>query len=231
MNPHLEFAQGIPGIAEGRSAGIIETRLLVDIIGGVTLLQGSSAWSASDDEALQGWMRDYLTWLLESSHGRTQARRGNNQETWYDVQVVALAIYTGQTDVARKQLEGVRTDIDRQFETDGRQPRELERTLSWDYSIFSLTAFLRLAALGERVGLDLWSYSADDRSSLRQGLEYLIPFATGERRWPHEQISELRPSALHPALRRAALGWKEPRYRELARQIGGGTPRLELTLP
>jgi hypothetical protein len=67
--------------------------------------------------------------------------------------------------------------------------------------------------------------------SLRQGVEYLIPFATREKRWPHEQITTFRRSALHPILRRAALGWNDPSYRALAHRIGGATPRLELTLP
>ena len=230
MNPHLRFGQGIPGTTEGRSAGIIETRFLPDIIDGVTLLEGSSAWTGADDRTLKEWMRAYLTWLVDSPLGREQARRGNNQETWADVQVVALALYTGQTELARKVLEEVPADIADEFEPDGRQPRELVRTRAWDYSIFDLSAFLHLAALGERVGVDLWNYRTADGRSLRNGLEYLIPFATGEQQFPHQQITEFRPSALHAVLRRAAVGWNEPRYREIARQIGGGTPRLDLTL-
>lgn len=230
MNPHLRFGQGIPGIAEGRAAGIVETRFLPEIIDGVTLLQGSSAWTAADDAALEDWMGEYLEWLLDSPLGRAQARRGNNQETWYDVQVAALALYTGQPDVARDNFEAAKADIREEFEPDGRQPRELARTRSWDYSIFNLRAFLQLAALGDRVGVDLWNYTADGRG-LREGLEYLIPFATGQERWPHQQITEFRASTLHPLLRVAAVGWNEPRYRELAHAIGGGTPRLELTLP
>ena len=96
----------------------------------------------------------------------------------------ALALYTGQTDVARTTLEGSRADIGGEFEPDGSQPRELARTRAWDYSIFDLTAFLHLAAMGERVGVDLWNYSTADGRSLRQGVEYLIPFATGEKRFP-----------------------------------------------
>jgi hypothetical protein len=231
MNPHLRFGQGIPGRAEGRAAGIIETRFLPTIIDGVTLLQGSSAWTASDEEALKGWMRDYLKWLLESSLGRDEARRGNNQETWYDVQVVSLALYTGQPEVGRTNFEQAKADIREEFEPDGRQPRELARTRAWDYSTFNLTAFTRLAALGDRAGVDLWNYRTADGRSLRQGLEYLIPFATGEKRFPYTQITEFRPSLLHVPLRRAALGLNEPEYRDVARQIGGETPRLELTLP
>jgi len=231
MNPHLQFAQRIPGVSEGQSAGLIETRFLPTIIDGVTLLQGSSAWTPSDDAAFKEWMAAYLRWLLESRFGQEELARGNNQETWYNVQVVALALYTGQTGVARTRLVGARAEIGRQFETDGRQPRELARTRAWDYSIFNLTAFLHLATLGDRVGVDLWQYRTDEGRSLREGVEYLIPFATGEKRFPYEQITPFRASALHPVLRRAAVGWSEPKYRELARRIGGGTRRLDLTLP
>ncbi|HEX3326257.1 MAG TPA: alginate lyase family protein, partial [Actinomycetota bacterium] len=203
MNPNLEFGQGIPGIADGRPSGIIETRWLADIVGAVTVLRGSAAWSAADDAALGDWMRAYLTWLLESKLGREEAQKSNNQETWYLAQVAALAIYTGQMDVARTTLERSRTAIGEEFEPDGRQPRELERTRAWDYSIFDLTAFVELAELGNLAGVDLWNYQTADGRSIRQGIEFLIPFATGARRFPYRQITEFRPSALSPVLRAA----------------------------
>jgi beta-glucosidase len=231
MNANLQFGQGIPGIADGRSAGVIETRFLPNIIDAATLIRGSPAWTASDEQGLHDWMRAYLTWLIESPFGRDEARRGNNQETWADVQVVALAFYTGRTDTARKVVRDARTDIADEFEPDGRQPREIARTRAWDYSIFDLTAFLHLAALGEQVGVDLWNYTTADGRSLRKGVDFLIPFATGEKRFPYRQITEFRPSELHAVLRRAAVGFIDPKYRNLATRIGGSTPRLDLTLP
>jgi hypothetical protein len=231
MNPNLEFAQSIPGIAKGSSAGIIETRHLPDIIDGMTLLRGSPAWTAADDAALRAWMQEYLHWLLVSPHGRDEASRGNNQETWYDVQVVVLAIYTGQTETARMRLQAGQEAIGRQFRPDGRQPRELRRTRAWTYSIFNLTAYMHLAAIGGSSGVDLWNYRTADGRSLRQGVNFLVPFATGEKRFPYRQITEFNPSALDPVLRWAALGWNEPKYREIAQQIGGDTARLDLTLP
>jgi hypothetical protein len=231
MNPHLRFGQGIPGINDGRGIGIIETRGLPDLLDGVGLLGGSPAWTSGDDRALQDWMRAYLTWLVESPYGRDEAQNGNNHETWYDVQVASLAIYTGRTDLARQTIEGARERIARQIQPDGRQPRELERTRSWDYSVFNLTAFFNLATIGERVGVDLWNYRSPDGRSLRQALDFLVPFAAGERRWPEAQITAWRPDALHPLLRRAAVAWKEPRYRELAIKIGGGPARLDLIVP
>jgi hypothetical protein len=229
MNPHLEYGQGIPGITEGRGIGIIETRGLPDLLDGVLLLAGSGAWKLADENSLHAWMTAYLRWLIESSHGKAEAQNGNNHETWYDVQVAALALFTGQRDLARRTLEAARTRIAAQIEPDGRQPRELERTRSWDYSIFNLRAFFDLAALSERANLDLWNYQTADGRSLRKALDYLVPFASGERKWTDAQITTFRPSELHALLRRAAVAWKEPTYRELAAKVGGGSPRLEMT--
>jgi hypothetical protein len=225
MNPHLEYGQGIPGINVGRGIGIIETRALTDMLDGVLLLSGSGAWKGADEDGLHAWMAAYLRWLTDSTHGKAESRNGNNHETWYDVQVAGLALYTGQEDLARRTIEGARARIARQIEPDGRQPRELERTRSWDYSIFNLRAFFDLATLGSRVGVDLWNYRTPDGRSLRKALDYLVPGVSGERPWTHAQITTFQPNALTPLLRRAAAAWKAPEYRELADKIGGGSPR------
>jgi hypothetical protein len=229
MNPHLKFGQGIPGITEGRGIGIIESRVLPEILDAVRLLAASTAWTTRDERALQAWMRAYLTWLLESTHGKEESKNGNNHETWYDVQVASLALHTGQREIAKRTLAGAGARIAAQIEPDGRQPRELERTRSWHYSIFNLEPFFHLATLGEHVDVDLWRYSSSDGRSLRRALDYLLPFATGERAWPHPQITPFEPSALHPLLRRAAIAWNEPRYGAIARTLGGGRARDELT--
>lgn len=231
MNPHLNFGQGIPGINEGRGIGIIETRGLPEMLDGVLLIAGSRAWKPADQSGLRAWMSAYLRWLTNSQYGIDESKNGNNHETWYDVQVAGLALFTDQQDLARRTLEGSRGRIARQIEPDGRQPRELERTRSWDYSIFNLRAFFDLARLGQRAGVDLWNYRTADGRSLRKALDYLVPFAAGERKWPEAQITPFRPGELQLLLRRAAVSWKEPRYRELATTIGGGTPRFDLIVP
>jgi hypothetical protein len=231
MNPHLKFGQGIPGITEGRGIGIIETRGLPDLLDGITLIGGSAAWTDSDQKGLADWMRAFLAWLVDSTHGQEEAKNGNNHETWYDVQVASLALFTGQSEVAKRTLERSRDRIAKQFEPDGRQPRELERTRAWDYSIFNLTAFFNLARLGSRVGVDLWGHKTADGRSLRQAFDYLVPVAAGDRKWTYEQISEFSPKPLVPLLRRAAVAWSEPKYAALAKQIGSDSPRLDLLVP
>jgi hypothetical protein len=155
---------------------------------------------------LKTWTGEYLRWLLDSPLGQGQATRGNNQETWYPFQVASLAVYTGPTDVAKAAVGAARNSIARQFEPDGSQPHELARTKAWDYSIFNLTAFEYLAAPGRQVGVDLWNYSTGDGRSLKQAIDFLVPFATAAKRFPYKQITQFRPTALYPLLRRAAIG-------------------------
>ncbi len=230
MNPHLKFGQGIPGINDGRGIGIIETSGLPQLLDGVTLLAGSPEWTPADQTGLEAWMRAYLTWLLESPYGREEAANGNNHETWYAVQVAALALFTGQRDLARRTVEGGRDALARQIEPDGRQPRELERTRAWHYSAYNLTAFFGLAMIGEPVGVDLWRFRTADGRSLRQALDFLVPYARGDQSWTYPEITGFEPGAIHALLRRAAVAWNEPAYRALAMKIGGGSERLNLTL-
>jgi len=231
MNPHLKYGQGIPGINDGRGIGIIETRGLPDLLDGIALVASSGAWTKTDEAGLQAWMRDYVGWLTTSTHGQEESKNGNNHETWYDVQVASLALYTGQRDLARKTLEGSRARIDRQFEPDGRQPRELERTRSFDYSEFNLTAFFNLAVLGERVDVDLWNYRSADGRGLRRALDFLVPYAAGEKKWDFDQITPFSGSTIANILRRGAAAWNDPKYRELAEKLGGGSTRVRLLYP
>jgi hypothetical protein len=53
MNPHLKYAQGIPGRNAGRAAGIIESHNFPDLIDAVGLLAGSPAWTQAHQRQLQ----------------------------------------------------------------------------------------------------------------------------------------------------------------------------------
>ena len=90
---------------------------------------------------------------------------------------------------------------------------------------------MELATLGERVGVDLWNYRTADGRSIRQAVDFLVPYAAGERTWTFDQITPFSAGTMHPILRRGAVAWSEPKYQALADRIGGGSPRLILTIP
>ena len=234
MNPHLRYAQAVPGRNVGRAAGIIETHNLPELVDAVGLLARSKSWSSEDQKGLQKWFDAYLAWLRESPEGRAEAKAQNNHGTWYDVQIAAFALFVDKGDMAKKVLSAMAEKrIAKQIEPDGRQPRELERTLAWSYSLFNLEALFDGASMASRLGINLWSYESPDKRSMRKALDWLLPFAAGEKKWNYPQISGLQPGKFAPFLRRAALRYREPSYENALHKLSGVTPdqRLHLLYP
>ena len=228
MNPHLEYGQAIPGITEGRGIGIIETVRLIPVVDAVGMLAfsdpasgaGQAVWTDQDQQGMEAWFDAYLTWLLTSAKGLDEFRYFNNHGSWYDAQVASFALFTGKTDVARAMIESAgRWRIDGHILLDGRQPHELARTRSFDYGVYNLQALFTLAAMGEKVGADVWHYRPDAGGGVRQALDYLAPYADPKRAWPHEQITPLDRTKLLPLLRAAARAYGDARYDALAAQI------------
>ena len=221
MNPHLEYGQAIPGRVEGRGIGIIDTARLIGVVDAVGLLAGSAVWTDADQQGMEAWFDAYLTWLLTSAKGIAEQRWHNNHGTWYDAQVAQFALFTGKADVAREIIESVgRWRIDGHIAPDGRQPYELDRTRSFDYSVFNLRALVALAMMGEAVGADVWRYQSEEGGGgLRQALNYLTSYADPQQAWPHKQITPLDRTKLLPLLRAAAHVYIDVRYDALIDQI------------
>jgi hypothetical protein len=235
MNPHLNYGQAIRGLVDGRGIGIIETIRLVSVVDSVGLLGSSRAWKAEDQEGMVAWMKEYLQWLLTSKNGRDEQRATNNHGTYYDVQVVALALFTGQEAVARRVLEEAKEKrIAAQVRPDGSQPRELERTRSFSYSAYNLNAMTKLGTLGDRQGIDLWHYQSPGGGSIRKALDYLVPYIDESKTWPYKQITPLDRWALLPALQQAYLHYRDSTYRDWIARLPSNrtsTDRMWLTVP
>lgn len=192
MNPHLEYGQAIPGRTEGRGIGIIETGSLIDVVEAVGLLQGSRALSSSEEAKIRQWFQSYNHWLTTSQKGWDERMWHNNHGSSYDSQVAAFSIFTGQDSIARMILDSVKTKrIDLQFEAEGSQPFELERTKAMGYSIYNLKHLYHNAIMAERFNIDLWNYENPNGAGILTGTKYLIPFLTGEMEFPYQQLGGL----------------------------------------
>lgn len=236
MNPHLQFAQAIPGVNTGRGIGLIETRGLTRVVDAVGLLASSRALSEADHRGLEDWFRRFLKWMLESKNGRDEAAAKNNHGTYYDLQVASFALFLGEREFAKDILQAARTKrIATQIEPDGRQPLELARTKSWSYSVGNLDGLMLLARLGENVGVDLWNYQSADGRSIRRALDYLVPVALGEQKWTYQQLGEWPPQMLFPLLRRAATKYRDSQFLALLEKVPDTDPadrrRLLLAAP
>jgi Alginate lyase len=231
MNPNLEYTQAIPGINTGRGIGIIESRGLTAVVDAAGLLEGSKHWTAEDNEALQKWFNNFLTWLQTSQHGKDESDAKNNHGSFYDVQVSDFGLFVEKLELAETILENAREKrIAKQIEPNGKQPLELARTKSFSYSAFNLRALTELAILGEHVNVDLWHFETKDGRSIRRALDFLIPYALGEKRWGYKQIEPINPEDLAGPLLEAASVFNDSRYDADAKRLAADTHNVDLVM-
>jgi len=220
MNPNMQYSQAVPGIADGRSFGIIQTRSFSAVIDAVGIIKDSPAWTDEDHQGIKAWFTDYNTWLLTDTLGIEEGLHVNNHGTWYDAQVIQFALFTGDTQTARTIIEAAKENrIGFQIDSLGVQHEAMERTNALHYHAFNLDALLRLARLAEFVGIDLWSYTATNGGSLQKALNFIAPYGDPDKDWPHAQISSYNRVKLLPLLRHGAAMYEDAKFEEFIAKL------------
>jgi hypothetical protein len=220
MNPNLNYAQAVLGVNDGRGIGLIEVRGIPRILDSITLLEGSASLTPQDREGLRKWITAYLDWLKNSRNGRDEADAKNNHGSWYDQQITGIALFLGDKELARQIGEAAEIKrIATQIQPDGSEPLELARTKSFSYSVFNLDALSRLAEEDRLIGIDLWSYKSKDGASIRVALDYLLPYAEGEKQWTHQALNGVDSDSLTEPLLLAALNYHSTDYLKDAEKL------------
>jgi hypothetical protein len=212
MKPNLNYGQAVLGITDGRGFGMIELRRIPHLLDALRLLEGSSALTAEQWRALTQWWRDYYRWSLESTNGKEERATTNNHGTFYDVQVGAMALYLGDSAMARERLvHSAKARLDAQLDAEGWQREELARTRPFHYSVMNLEGFTELAELGRTIGSDLWEYRSKHGATIGDALRRLAPFADTTRTFPKPSIQRIQAQDQLVLLRRgiAVLGDQE----------------------
>jgi hypothetical protein len=219
MNPNLEYAQAIPGVNNGRGIGIIESRTLTGIADAAGLLANSHAWTATDTKQLKDWYSQYLNWMLTSKNGNDEHKSKNNHGTWYYVQVIDFALFTGNNKKALDLVNESKKLLDSQLTKEGTWPLELARTNVLGYSTFNTTAWFQVATLAEKVGVDLWHYKTNKGAGLQSAFEWLVPYALGEKKWTYQQIEPYNAEDFYPLLLQAAKKFNNENYLKKTNQV------------
>jgi hypothetical protein len=219
MNPNLNHAQIIPHANTGRCIGIIDfSQGYTSVLDAALILSGAASgrpapgWTSKDVVEFRHWNMEFLEWLTNSEFGREESMQKNNHGVFACMQKSAIARFVGNDEQARQEIRVMQDRIDACIAPDGSQPEELKRTRSWHYSIFNLLALTRAAAIGNHIGLDLWSYQGPQGQSLMKAIEYLIPSATEASPWTYPEI-DFQPSAAADVLRAAAAAGSGPAQR------------------
>lgn len=244
MNPHMLFAQYIPGEnvelpwkdyparfvpgTDGRSGvfvsfgGVIEDLHLVPLTDCLGLLRESKHWSDADHLAMVRWYAAYTEWLLTHQHGLDEAACRNNHGSWYWADILCFLNFIGQPEKARGFLPQKFAERFRlQIEPDGSQPEELVRTISQSYTAFSLCSFSNMAVSASQSGFEAWSWMTGDGRSIVKAMDWFLPYLTGEKAWAWKQIKPFAADSIVGSLAACSHGTGNPKYRDAIRHLPG----------
>jgi hypothetical protein len=188
MNPNLNFAQAIKGLNDGRGIGIIESRILINVVDAIGLIQNSPSWSKADQKSVETWFTDFLSWLTTSKNGIDEMKTKNNHGIWYDTQKLCFALFTNHTEIAQQTYNSLLNRVEKQMDTTGFFPLELERTIGLHYSAFIIEPLMLVANMADAMHIDYWNYSSTSGKTLKKSTLALIPYLTKEKEWFTQQI-------------------------------------------
>jgi hypothetical protein len=216
MNPNLEFAQSVPGINEGRRSGILDGRIIPQrVLDAITIFSQSSHWTEQDNQNMDAWLNEYLTWLTDSELGKDGAEQTNNHGSWYAYQVSAIALYLNKPEQIKDAVSLAKNIFAKQFDANGSQPEELVRTRSYFYSTFNLDAITGVAMVADKANISFWDTKANNGATILTGIDFLMPAANGTKWVYNTEVEGVVPDYLIPSLSRIPNNLKSKQQIEL----------------
>ena len=222
MTPHAEYAQAIPGICTGRGIGIVDFAYSYQVLDSAAILDYLGFISKDNLSALKKWYSDFADWMLTSEKGLEEDTEKNNHGTFYDIQLLAIAIFTGRDALAKKICDtGYHRRFKSQIEPDGKMPLELARTMALHYSLANIRGYAVYASMALAAGYD--AYVKPDEESgvclVRAAIDFIYPYVINPETFPYkesfnEDVFPTIPDLMHMALRFARANFPNSGYDE-----------------
>ena len=203
MNPNLKYAQSVKGVTDGRAEGVIDTRHFMHIMDAIQLIKASKNWTRQDQLGMEGWVKEFIHWLGNSTIGKEEMNAPNNHGVWYDAQLLAYAGFMRDTNLVKTIYGRVMSRLDKEMDAQGSFPLEMRRTTSLHYSVFILNAYSSLATRFQQLGLDLWQAKTPSGKSLKKGFDFILPYLLKTQQWTGPQINEFKQAEAIPLLNKA----------------------------
>ena len=188
MNPNMNYGQAIKGENVGRGAGLIDARNFIKVIEAIELMDRKGAYPKEDLKNMQAWFADFLNWMQTSKNGLDEMKAKNNHGVWYDALRLSISLFNNQKEDARKIIQNAQMRLANQMDDNNRFPLEMARTTSLHYSVFVIDAFLKIAKMSERTGVDFWEHPLNPKHTLKAAVNEMIPYLVEEKKWDGPQI-------------------------------------------
>nr|WP_243853987.1 alginate lyase family protein [Sphingopyxis panaciterrae] len=212
MNPNMNHAQAVPGVADGRPEGVLDGASFIAAIDAAGLIAPSGALTPAETRGLEGWFSRYVDWMLTSPNGRGERAAKNNHGLWYDAQIARFALFARRTDVAARVAAAFpKARIDRQIDPSGALPAELTRTRSFHYSLYALAAAYDVADSAACLGIDLYDHEGAKGRSLRKATDHVAAYRNRAADWPYPEM-HWPAGTLDELLVRADIAWGPGTY-------------------
>ena len=218
MNPHLQYAQAIPGVSPGRGVGIIDALHLIEIPPAISAMQRSPIFPSETLAGLRQWFRDLAQWMATSKNGHDEANAKNNHAVAFWLQMAVYSKFIGdEAKLAECRRQFQEVFVPQQMAPDGSFPAELKRTKPYGYSIFQLDNMSTLCQVLSTEHDDLWAFRLADGRGIARAMQFLYPCLADKSKWPRKpdiQAWDHWP-ARQPCLLFAGIALGEQRYLDL----------------
>ena len=205
MNPNARFSQGIPGICDGRSTGLIAFGTCYNLFNAIGIFEQLGLMDTEILAGVKAWFVEFADWILTHEYGIGADNSDNNHGSWHDANIIATAIFTDRPALVKKICKTAYFNrIKRQITEAGEQPRELARTKGMSYTFFNLDALLIVANVAERLGFDeYWGIDpVRGKCILKSAVDFIYPYVCDPSTFPY---SELYPDKQASGMARALL--------------------------
>jgi len=184
MNPNLDYAQAVLGVATGRSYGIIDTLHLAELPMAIGFLEKSPNFDPAVDAGLKKWFADYIHWMTTATNGVTEMNAANNHSIAYFVQLASFAKFVNDQKTLEMCRERFKTVLlPKQMAADGSFPLELKRTKPYGYSIFQADNVAILCVILSTPQEDFWKFKLPDGTTPLKSTEFIYPYLVDKEKW------------------------------------------------
>lgn len=190
MYPNFSYSAVVPGQNgnRGRSSGIIQAYIFIDVIESILLINAKTPIEDSVLMPVREWFAEFAEWSENGEFGLALQQTQNNIGLAYDVMLTEMYLFSGQIKKAKAIIERFpETRLYAQINENGEQRAELKRTKAFSYSLYNLSHILDFCFITQYLGIDFYQ---DHQEIIDKAYAFLQQYEKRQKDFPYKQITD-----------------------------------------